>query len=93
MGFTKKPLKKKNSSEERTEWSAPLPAGELRKSQIITTFGPGAVVDLEKFSGIIASSDLWERAYKNSNQQKRIPESAQIRDGNLERLLGVRYFL
>lgn len=93
MGFTKKPLKKRNSSEERTEWSAPLPAGELRKSQIITTFGPGAVVDLEKFSGIIASADLWERAYKNSNQQKRIPESAKIHDRNLEHLLGVRYFL
>lgn len=93
MGFSKRPLIKKNSDEERIEWNEPLQAGELRKSQIITTFGPGAVVDLEKFSGIIASADLWERAYKNSNQQKRIPESAKIHDRNLEHLLGVRYFL
>ena len=62
MGFSKRPLIKKNSDEERIEWNEPLQAGELRKSQIITTFGPGAVVDLEKFSGIIASADLWERA-------------------------------
>lgn len=47
MGFSKRPLIKKNSDEERIEWNEPLQAGELRKSQIITTFGPGAVVDLE----------------------------------------------
>ncbi len=93
MGFSKRPLIKKNSDEERIEWNEPLQAGELRKSQIITTFGPGAVVDLEDFSCILASADSWEKAYKDSNPQREIPPNAKIHDGNLERLLGVRYFL
>ena len=32
MGFSKRPLIKKNSDEERIEWDEPLQAGELRKS-------------------------------------------------------------
>lgn len=67
----------------------PVLAGELRKSQVITTFGPGAVVDLQNFSGIIASAHYWEQVYKDYI----VPESAKIHDRNLEHLLGVKYFL
>jgi hypothetical protein len=33
--------------------------GELRPSQIITTFGPGSVVDLQNASVVIGGTDLW----------------------------------
>src|SRR5438552_4021355 len=33
--------------------------GELRPSQIITTFGPGAVVDLQNVSVVLAGTDFW----------------------------------
>ena len=33
--------------------------GELRPSQIITTFGPGAVVDLRNVSVVLAGTDFW----------------------------------
>lgn len=33
--------------------------GEIRPSQFITTFGPGAVVDLPDLSAIVAGLDLW----------------------------------
>jgi hypothetical protein len=33
--------------------------GELRPSQIITTFGPGSVVDLRNLSVLLAGTDFW----------------------------------
>src|SRR5260370_21371732 len=33
--------------------------GELRPSQIITTFGPGSVVDLQNISVVLAGTDFW----------------------------------
>jgi hypothetical protein len=36
------------------------PAAELRQSQIITTFGPGAMVDLPDRSVLIGGLDFWE---------------------------------
>ena len=38
---------------------APPVFGELRPSQIITTFGPGSVVDLRNVSVLIAGTDFW----------------------------------
>lgn len=44
------------------------PAGEVRQSQVLTTFGPGAMVDLPKHSVLIGGLDLWkgdkERIYE-----------------------------
>src|SRR5688500_2435563 len=37
----------------------PRAFGELRPSQIITTFGPGSVVDLRNASVIMAGTDYW----------------------------------
>lgn len=34
--------------------------GELRPSQLITTFGPGAIVELPEFSVIVAGVDHWD---------------------------------
>ena len=59
-------------------------AGELRRSQILTTFGCGAIVDFPRLSGIMAGIDKW------TIQQ--LPESAKIHERNLELLLGKDFF-
>jgi hypothetical protein len=56
--------------------------GEVRPSQIVTTFGPGAIVDLETLSIIVASTASWNEA-----------DSPVIREHRLERALGVDKFL
>ena len=35
------------------------PQGQIRQSQIITTFGPGSMVDLPKHSVLVAGLDHW----------------------------------
>ena len=35
------------------------PAGQIRQSQIVTTFGPGAMVDLPEHAVIIGGLDHW----------------------------------
>ena len=62
-------------------------AGELRRSQIITTFGCGAIVDLPRFSGIMAGIDDWKI------EPPFLPEEAKIRERNLEKLLGKDFFI
>ena len=37
----------------------PRPIGSLRRSQVITTYGPGAFVDLPDYSIVVASLDTW----------------------------------
>lgn len=54
--------------------------GDVRPSQLITTFGPGAIVDLEKFSVIVAGIDDWINA------------DNEIREPRLENALKVRRF-
>ncbi|MFN6104048.1 MAG: DrmB family protein [Planctomycetaceae bacterium] len=39
--------------------SGARPPGQLRRSQVITTFGPGAMVDLPNHSVLIAGLDFW----------------------------------
>ena len=60
-------------------------AGELRRSQIITTFGSGAIVDMPRLSGIMAGIDTWNL--------KNLPEEKKIHERNLEKLLGKNYFI
>src|SRR5437763_781760 len=33
--------------------------GQLRRSQVITTYGPGALIDLPKHSAIVGGLDTW----------------------------------
>ena len=54
-------------------------AGELRRSQSITTFGSGSLIDLPRFSGIISGIDKWP--------VHKIP-NACIHERNLEKMLG-----
>lgn len=53
--------------------------GKIRRSQLITTFGPGAVADMPDYSIIMASTDYWG-------------DSKFIFEPNLQRLLGMKYF-
>lgn len=55
--------------------------GDVRPSQVITTFGPGAIVDLQTMSVIVAGIDRWP-----------IDEELVIREPRLERALQVTRF-
>lgn len=54
--------------------------GRLRRAQLVTTFGSGAIVDMPDYSVIIASIKYW-----NENSPK-------LYEPNLERLLKVTHF-
>ena len=45
------------------------PTGELRRSQLLTTFGPGSMIDLPNHSVLVAGLDFWkgdkERIYED----------------------------
>jgi len=55
--------------------------GDVRPSQVITTFGPGAIVDLQTLSVIVAGIDAW-----------RLDEADPIREPRLQRALRVERF-
>lgn len=57
------------------------PVGDVRPSQVITTFGPGAIVDLQTLSVVVAGVDSWQK-----NDEQRIQEP------RLEKSLGVKQF-
>ena len=35
--------------------------GQVRRAQVITTYGPGALIDLPKHSAIVGGLDTWPR--------------------------------
>lgn len=51
--------------------------GQLRRSQLITTFGTGAIADLPDYSVVIADADYWN--------------GQEFNEPNLQRLLGIKY--
>jgi hypothetical protein len=55
--------------------------GDVRPSQVITTFGPGAIVDLQTLSVIVAGIDRWP-----------IDEDLAIHEPRLQRALRVKRF-
>lgn len=57
------------------------PVGDVRPSQVITTFGPGAIVDLQTLSVVVAGVDDW-----------RTDDEQRIQEPRLERNLGVQCF-
>jgi hypothetical protein len=40
------------------------PGGQIRRSQVITTWGPGALIDLPNDAGIVGGLDTWPRPEK-----------------------------
>jgi Domain of unknown function (DUF1998) len=57
------------------------PVGDVRPSQVITTFGPGAIVDLQTLSVVVAGVDEWRK-----------DDEQRIQEPRLERNLGVKSF-
>ena len=57
------------------------PVGEVRPSQVITTFGPGAIVDLQTLSVVVAGVDQWHKG-----------DEQRIQEPRLQRNLGVKCF-
>lgn len=53
--------------------------GGLRKSQAITTFGVGSIVDMKDFPVIMAATDYWDTNFR-------------INEPSLQKLLNVKYF-
>lgn len=67
----------------------PKPIGELRRSTVASTFGPGAIADFRTPSGapvsvVMAGLDEWA-AYSGGSDDR-------AQDARLERLLGVEWF-
>lgn len=56
--------------------------GSLRRTQIITTFGPGSIVDMKDFTVTLAGLDKWQAGLDNT-----------INEYNLQRQLKVNYFI
>ena len=54
--------------------------GKLRKTQLITTFGTGAISEMPEYTVIMAATDYWDA------------RSPRINEPNLQRLLGMQYF-
>lgn len=67
------------NEDNKTKW-----IGEIRNSQLVTTYGCGALCDFPDVSGIISSIRNW----KFKNKEKFI-----IHEPNLENILGKKYFI
>lgn len=63
-------------------------AEEIRRGQLITTYGIGAISDLKNFSGVLKSPDIWEPLIIG-----RLKNEEKIEDARLAKLLDVDYFL
>ena len=53
--------------------------GDLRASQIITTFGPGAVVDLPTLSVVIAGTDVWPVDNRHAIDEPRLRAMMRVK--------------
>lgn len=61
-----------------------LKAGQLRRSQLITTFGCGAIASFPRESVIIAGTDFWKHHEG---------DTCRLHEENLQSYLRVRYFV
>ena len=50
------------------------PHGKIRRSQVITTFGPGAMLDLPKYSVLVGGLDGWKFADQDEIREPRLIE-------------------
>ena len=53
------------------------PAGQLRQSQVVTTFGPGAMVDLPDYSAIIGGLDSWRGYQGHPIEEERLAQKVK----------------
>lgn len=86
--FRKKANKDDNSSISKFS-NEKISVGDIRKSQLITTFGVGSIVDFKDDTVIIASTDDWDY---NPNNEEEI-EKRKIFNENLSVITDAEYFL
>lgn len=84
MGFRIKP----KTDSDRHKAIKPKIVGEIRKSQIITTYGPGSLIDFPRMSAILDGIDYWESSLGKHNFDK-----MKIHERNLEKILGKKFFV
>ena len=84
MAFRIKP----KSTTDKKENFKPKIVGEIRKSQSITTYGPGSLIDFPRMSAIVDGIDNWENSLGRTNFDK-----MKIHERNLEKILGKKYFI
>ncbi len=75
-----------------TSKSVPQPEGKFRRSQVLTTYGPGALVDLLDYAVIINGIDLWRFGYPGVEpvDEPRLRESTALRLKGKQAVLGFR---
>ena len=66
-----------------------ISVGDIRKTQMITTFGVGSIVDFKDDTVIIGSTDDWDY---NPNDMEEV-ENRKIFNKNLSVITGAEYFL
>ena len=84
MAFRIKP----KSDADAKEIFKPKIVGEIRKSQSITTYGPGSLIDFPRMSAIIDGIDNWESTLGRSKF-----DGMKIHERNLEKILGKKFFI
>lgn len=62
-------------------------AGEIRRSQVVSTYGPGAIADFPRLSAIMAGLDEW------SIFEGTLTEDMLIRERNLQKMLEKEFFV
>lgn len=55
--------------------------GQIRRSQVITTYGPGALIDLPHYSAIVGGIDDWLKAGAEEILEPRLSRKLQIMTG------------
>ncbi len=63
----------------------PRPEGQVRRSQVLTTFGPGALVDFPKHAAIMGGLESWGNPDKDGFQQifeERLETALKVREQN-----------
>lgn len=64
----------------------PRPHGQIRQSQMITTFGPGALVDLPRHAAIVAGLETWR--WGGDDRRREIQEPRLL--AKIEEALGLQ---
>ena len=66
--------------------------GNIRKSQSITTYGPGSLIDFPRMSGIINGIDNWENSLGKSEFKKLKIHEAPVQEVKKEKSIIKRFF-
>jgi hypothetical protein len=69
-----RPARPRTTPPAREAASGPKPAGSLRQSQIITTYGPGAMVDLLDAAVLVSGLEFWRGTERRAISEPRLTQ-------------------